>query len=126
MSELVITGTIKSIGEPNAISDKFRKLEFVLVTDGQYPKTIAFQVVNDGIDKFLKYNSEGQVVEVKFNIESKEYNGRYFTNATAWSIRNAKEKETNSQTPTAPEQNQLSPVLSNVPLAEGNKDDLPF
>lgn len=124
MSELVITGTIKVIGEPQTISDKFRKLEFVVETEGQYPKTIAFQVVNDGIDKFLKYNSEGQVVEVKFNVESKEYNGKYFTNVTAWSIRSSNGTENAAkQTP------QLvvpAPVYSSVPPAEGDKDDLPF
>jgi hypothetical protein len=28
----------------------------------------------------------GQDVTVQFNIESREYNGKYYTNATAWKI----------------------------------------
>lgn len=120
MSELVIKGTIKSIGDVQVISDKFKKVEFVIeTTEDQYPKTIMFQVTNDKIDNFLKNNDEGQEVEVKFNIESKEYNGRYFTNATAWRVANVgTQKETPAQ--------QQQPVQSIAPPAEGDNDSLPF
>ena len=38
-------GTIKSIGEVKTISEKFRKCEFVITTDGDYPQIIMFQSV---------------------------------------------------------------------------------
>ena len=71
-------------------------------------------------DKFLKYNSEGQVVEVKFNVESKEHNGKYFTNVTAWSIRSDKGNAT-EPTSTAP-----SVAQAPIPATAEEKDDLPF
>jgi len=121
MSELVIKGTIKSIGDVQVISDKFKKVEFVIeTTEDQYPKTIMFQVTNDKIDNFLKYNDKGQEVEVKFDIESKEFNGRYFTNATAWRIANVGQKPQQDAQPQQPTQSSVPPV------AEGDKDDLPF
>jgi len=53
--ELVIKGTIKTIGEVNVVSDKFKKVEFSIETEtsNQYPKVVAFQVTNDKIDNFL-------------------------------------------------------------------------
>ncbi len=86
--ELVIKGTIKAIGEVQTISDKFKKVEFAIETNDQYPKLVSFQVTNDKIDNFLKFNKVGNLVEVKFNAESKEFNGRYFTNLTAWKVQN--------------------------------------
>lgn len=118
MSELVIKGTIKSIGDVQVVSEKFQKVEFVIVTDDKYPKSVAFQVTNDKIDNFIKYNSEGQLVEVKFNAESKEFNGRWFTNLTAWRVQSAGEiqQETAIQAP--------APVQS-APKAESDLN-LPF
>lgn len=122
MSELVIKGTIKSIGDVQVVSEKFQKVEFVVLTDDKYPKNVAFQVTNDKIDNFIKYNSEGQEVEVKFNAESKEFNGRWFTNLTAWRVQsvgdNSQQQPTQEQAP--------APVQSVPPPVEGDSDELPF
>ena len=122
MSELVIKGTIKSIGDVQVVSEKFKKVEFVVLTDDQYPKNVSFQVINDKIDNFIKYNSEGQVVEVKFNAESKEFNGRWFTNLNAWRVQSV---GNDSQQPQAPQQQAPSAVQSIAPPAADNSD-LPF
>lgn len=119
MSELVIKGTIKSIGDVQVVSEKFQKVEFVIVTDDKYPKSVAFQVTNDKIDNFIKYNSEGQLVEVKFNAESKEFNGRWFTNLTAWRVQSVGE---NSQ---QPQQEPVPQPVQSVP-PEKESDTLPF
>jgi hypothetical protein len=119
MSELVIKGTIKSIGDVQVVSEKFQKVEFVIITDGKYPKLVAFQVTNDKIDNFIKYNSEGQVVEVKFNVESKEFNGRWFTNLTAWRVQSVGD---NAQ----PTQEQTSETIYSAPPVEGENSDFPF
>lgn len=120
MSELVIKGTIKSIGDVQVVSEKFQKVEFVIVTDDKYPKSVAFQVTNDKIDNFIKYNSEGQLVEVKFNAESKEFNGRWFTNLTAWRVQSVGD---NSQ---HPQQEQVPQPVQSVPTAEKDSESLPF
>lgn len=119
MSELVIKGTIKSIGDVQVVSEKFKKVEFVVLTDDQYPKNVAFQVINDKIDNFIKYNSEGQVVEVKFNAESKEFNGRWFTNLNAWRVQSV-----GNDSQQAPQQQ--APVQSVAPPVENDESELPF
>jgi len=50
--------------------------------DGQYPKKIAIQIFGDKPAIPLI----GEIVNVSANVESKEYNGNWFTNITAWKI----------------------------------------
>ena len=115
--ELVIKGTIKTIGEVNVVSDKFKKVEFSILTSDQYPKVVAFQITNDKIDNFLKYNKVGQSVEVKFNAESKEYNGRFFTNLTAWRVQNlATNAQAQNTAPALPTQNEVAVEEDSLPF----------
>lgn len=60
------------------------KQDFILETNDQYPKKIAIQVWNDNIAKFaLKVGDE---LDVSYNIESREYNGNWYTSVTAWKV----------------------------------------
>jgi hypothetical protein len=63
----------------------WKKQEYVLeFASGQYPKRLCFSIWGDKIDQMpVTLNSE---VKVHFDLESKEYNGRYFTEARAWRI----------------------------------------
>lgn len=38
----------------------------------------------DQVDKFVQYNKVGDMVEVEFNVSSREYNGKYYTNLSHW------------------------------------------
>lgn len=50
---------------------------FVLETDGQYPKKMLFEVF--GKEKLEKFNIQyGQNVNVAFDIDAHEYNGRWY------------------------------------------------
>ncbi len=95
-----------------------RKQEFIVETPGQYPRKVCIQLWGDKIDEFsLK---EGEVVKAYVNVESKEYNGRWFTNVKAWKI----EKEGDSGAP-PPSGDELPPFDEPLPPADEN-DDLPF
>ena len=62
----------------------WRKQEYVLETDGQYPKKICFMAWGDKIDHFnIK---QGETVEVSVDLESREYNGRWYTDVKAWKV----------------------------------------
>lgn len=53
--------------------------------EGNYTKTIAFELFGDNnIDS--NPVKKGQVVTVDFSVESREYNGNYYTSANAWRI----------------------------------------
>ena len=60
----------------------WRKQEFILETEAQYPKKICFMVWGDKIDDFNI--QQGENVEISVDLESREYNGRWYTDVKAW------------------------------------------
>ena len=56
----------------------------VIETQEQYPKKLAFDVINDKIDQFnIKV---GEFLTVQFDINAREYNGRWFNSINAWNV----------------------------------------
>ncbi len=93
----------------------WKKQDFVVETNAQYPKKVCFTLWGDKIDKLDAV--VGDNVVVSFDIESKEYNGKWFTEARAWMIKK-ESKEPSNQGIEAP------PEIDRVPYIE--EDDLPF
>ena len=65
----------------------WRKQEYILETDGQYPKKVCFMAWSDKIDEFKI--KEGENLVVSIDLESREYNGRWYTDVKAWKITRA-------------------------------------
>ena len=65
----------------------WRKQQYILETDGQYPKKICFLVWSDKIDELAIKQGENLVVSV--DIESREFNGRWHTDVKAWQVTRA-------------------------------------
>lgn len=61
----------------------FTKTTFAIVTDGKYPKTIAF---NDFGTANINNRNIGDEIIVSFNPESREYKGKYYTELVAYKI----------------------------------------
>jgi len=72
--------------EPQTITKKdgntMTKRGIVVETDGQYRKLVAFTIINQNI----QIPNIGTEVLVKYDLSSREYNGRWYTEATAWSV----------------------------------------
>jgi hypothetical protein len=62
----------------------WKKQEFVIEIQGQIPKKICFSLWGDKIDQAAL--TEGDQVDVSFDLESREYNGRWYTEARAWKV----------------------------------------
>jgi hypothetical protein len=62
----------------------WKKQEFIVETAGQYPKQICMSAWGDRIDQFAL--TEGEVVTVSIDLESREYNGRWYTDVRAWRV----------------------------------------
>ena len=82
-----ISGKIIAILSPQSgktANGEWRKQEYILETDSQYPKKICFMAWGDKIDQFgIKL---GEKLTVSVDLESREYNGRWYTDVKAWKI----------------------------------------
>jgi hypothetical protein len=101
----------------------WKKQEFVLETEGQYPKKVCIAAWGDKInDGLLQVGNE---VNVSFDIESREYNGKWYTDVKAWRV-DAATGETSQPAyePRAAATTPAAPSFVASDLAGG--DDLPF
>lgn len=95
----------------------WRKQEFIIETQSQYPKKVCLSMWGDKIDQFKLQT--GEMVTVSVELESREYNSRWYTEARAWKI--AKDGSSSSQT------QQYSNDMGDEPISSGSgTDDLPF
>ena len=102
----------------------YEKFGFVGKTQAQFPKTVAFTVM--GADKFEKLGIVvGKSYNVSFDVESREWNGKYFTDITAWkAVCIDGETGVQANAPTPPPSNPV-PQPQAAPSA-AKSDDLPF
>lgn len=68
------------------------RCEFIGQTLKQYPETICFTCVGESDVQMLGQFKVGSVVSVSFNINSNEYNGKYYTQIKVWKITPAEVK----------------------------------
>jgi hypothetical protein len=106
----------------------WKKQDFVIETDGQYPKKVCLTIWGDKFNEtFLTIGNE---LNVSFDAESREYNGRWFTDLKAWKIELASADSSESSAPTPFKSSAPAQPTSVAPefavSAEGEKDDLPF
>lgn len=61
----------------------WQKRNFVIETAGQYPKKVCLQLFGDKVDECPNV---GEEVKVSFDINSREYNGRWYTQLDAYVV----------------------------------------
>jgi hypothetical protein len=57
------------------------KQNFIIETEGQYPKKVCLQAWGDKCDQIPEVNTIGTF---SFNPESREYNGKWYTDLRVW------------------------------------------
>jgi hypothetical protein len=98
----------------------WKKQNFILETQEQYPKKVCIAVWGDKVD--LKSFGINENVTVGINIESREFNGKWFTDIKAWRVMKAASASPASSAPeyVPPEREQA------FEPEEGPVNDLPF
>ena len=61
------------------------KQEFIIETEEQFPKKVCLHCWGDKVN-VLKTLKEGDKVSISFNVESREFNNRWYTDLRAWKI----------------------------------------
>ena len=122
-----ITGRIIAVlperGGVSKTGNEWKMQEYVLETHEQYPKKLCFNVF--GADKIAQFNIQaGEEMTVSFDINAREYNGRWYNDIRAWKVERG----------TAAPQMQAEAAVINAPKVEvpdfgkaaNDPDDLPF
>jgi Domain of unknown function (DUF3127) len=96
----------------------WKKQEFILETPGQYPKKVCLSLWGEKVDE-IKLNI-GEKITASLNLESREYNGRWYTEARAWKVA----KQTGDS---ASSRESAPPPTSDSFIPDNSaSDDLPF
>jgi hypothetical protein len=67
---------------------EWKKQDFVIETNEQFPKKVCFTLFGDKIG-LIDGITEGTEIEVFFSLESRDFNGKWYHNINAWKIENA-------------------------------------
>lgn len=63
---------------------QWKKQDIIVETEGQYPKKVCVSIWGDKInEQVLK---TGAMLNISFDVESREYNGRWYTDVKAWRV----------------------------------------
>lgn len=94
----------------------WKKQEFILETPGQFPKKVCISLWGDKVDE--NKLSSGDKITASINIESREYNGRWYTDVRAWKIQKGSGGASNRDVPPPADETFVPDSTSS--------DDLPF
>ena len=84
-------GTVKLLMETQTFASGFCKREFVLVTESKFGNELKFECVKEKTE-LLDNVRPGDEVAVKFDIQGREYNGKYFVSLVAWGVVNKSDR----------------------------------
>ena len=96
---------------------QWEKQDFIVETMEQYPKKVCISAWGDKV-KEVSGIGPGDVIKVSFNVESREYNGRWYTDIRAWRI--ARDGAATSSVPNTPSFDEIPP------MGGDEVNDLPF
>ena len=97
------------------------KQEFVLeYQEGNFPSQICMNVWGDDKVRELEKYQVGDKVKISFNLSSREYNGRWYTDVRAWRIEPVGQQSGNYPAAGAP-----MPTIDDLP-GDNIDEDMPF
>ncbi|MFI3297958.1 MAG: DUF3127 domain-containing protein [bacterium] len=131
-----ITGKVIAILEKRSGVSKAGKdwssQEYVIETEGQYPRRVCFNLF--GEDRINESHIQmDEYITVSFDIDAREWQGRWFTSINAYRIARAQAMDNFPPPPADPFPAQepfstAQPFSGNnqAPAADNSNDDLPF
>lgn len=103
----------------NGKNGEWKKQDIIVETEGTYPKKVCVSVWGDKINESqLQIGSD---LKIDFDVESREYNGRWYTDVKAWKIESAGSGGGQQMPPPPAGPGRTGPVMP-----AGDDDDLPF
>ena len=128
-----ITGKIIQVlpeqGGVSRTSGKEWKMQaYVLETQEQYPRKVHFEIFGDDRIKANPCRVD-DIVTVSFDLESREFNGRWYTSVRAWKVEQGEQEATDDSVADAPPPSSSAPLPGELDFADSQVEettDLPF
>ncbi len=130
-----LAGKVIAILEPRSgvsrnSGNPWKMQDFVIETHEAYPRRMVFNVF--GEDKINQFNIQiGEEINVSFDINAREYQGRWFNDIRAWKVDRV-QVDPSGQPVVAPAAQPVAPAAAAAPMAPQSfestdpADDLPF
>ena len=116
-----IIAVLEKRGGTSKAGNPWEIQEYVLETMEQYPRKMMFNVF--GADRLAQFNIQlGETLTVSFDIDSREYNGRWYNDVRAWRVVPAAAPEAMG----APAASIDIPAPTAADIPQAPADDLPF
>lgn len=97
---------------------EWKKQDIIVQTEGQYPKKVCISIWGDKINEALLQT--GKQLNISFDVESREFNGRWYTDVKAWKVEPASGAgDTGNSYADMPPEDSYSDIKERA-------DDLPF
>jgi hypothetical protein len=68
----------------NGRNGEWKKQDVIVETDGQYPKKVCVSIWGDKVNP--QQLQPGALLKIDFDVESREFNGRWYTDVKAWKV----------------------------------------
>ncbi len=118
---------------------EWKRQEYVIEHsfDSQYPRRLAFNLWGDNVTRYQL--QIGQMIKVDFDLDCREYQGRWYNDIRAWRVeiedagqtavapppqQNMPQPQAEPQAPVQPTATTFNPA--EAPAASGDDSDLPF
>ena len=97
---------------------EWKRQEFIIEVEGTYPKKVCISSWGDkvNVDSLV----EGSLLNVFFDIESREFNGKWYTNITAWKV----DSSAYDNQPSLPPIEAYNPEMDIPPMTDD--EEMPF
>ncbi len=131
-----IIGKVVRLGnltEGTSARGPWRKQELIIETEEQYPRTVCLICWTNQVDEIQQF-APGQTIKAQIHIESREFNGKWYTDVRVWRFDPVGATTAQASAPAQPTQQPsmhqtppaAAPATEFYPPAEDSVDDLPF
>ena len=127
-----ITGIlVKQVAVREGVSQRngqpWKIAEYLVEIPGQYPRHIAFRVSDGQVGRIARFDSLiGKTVTVSFDIDAREYEGRWYNEINAWGILEYINQTQRAANMVAAQNAQIQSPQPEANKEGGNDGDLPF
>lgn len=128
MDNLIIEGKLVQVLDPQSGTSTrgdWKKQDFILETTEQYPKKVCISCWNEKADELNNYKPN-DMLKIAVNIESREYNSRWYTDIKAWKMEALSAGNTTASSAKTSAPLAADDDITGVNFSSDEGDDLPF